>query len=139
MTTIRVNWLKFLIVFSFLAFFIGGFYVIGIYLDLFWLLPWYDIPMHILGGFWVLFGVFGIWASFTKLIPEKKNFFLILILGTMVISVFWEIYELASGLVKVNEEGYIFDTAKDFADDFFGAVIAFFCLKFFYRHDNIAR
>ncbi|MDO8492393.1 MAG: hypothetical protein Q7S34_02015 [bacterium] len=124
-----LNWPKFFFVFGLLALLIAVLYIAGIYFSLFWLLPWFDIPMHILGGFWVSLAVLAIWFSFKKSIPENKIFFFILILATLIVGIFWEIFEYYFDIAFPGKEGYLYDTIKDLFDDLVGATLAFYYLK----------
>jgi len=139
MITIHIKRAKFLLFFGFLSFFIAGCYYIGYYLDLFWLFSWYDIPLHILGGLWATFFVFGLYFSISQKIPTGKVFYPTLFLGMLFIAILWESYELIVGLVDFNDEEYVLDTVKDFTNDFIGAIFAFFTLKYFYTRDMIVK
>ena len=82
---------------------------------LYWRFWWFDIPMHIGGGFVIgslLIGVFDV---------KRPLMFLASVLA---MSVGWEIMEYLGGLTRF-ERGYVFDTAHDLLDDTIGATLAY--------------
>lgn len=79
---------------------------------------WYDILLHILGGFWSalaiawFFSVFGVRLSFFQL------FSLVLLIG-----ISWEAFEYIFGIGGSNFMSYEVDTVKDTINDLIGGVL----------------
>jgi hypothetical protein len=103
-------------------------YVAVLY-HLYWTLGEFDSVVHFCGGTAISF--FFLWfyfySGFFK--PVKKNllrFLTISILGTMFVSVSWEVYELILGEAVMQKSAYPFDTALDLTMDFLGTVAACF-------------
>jgi len=112
---------------------------LGVILDLYNVWPWFDAPMHILGGFWVA----TIIIAFSHKIPglafingyaaqnprPKTTFWvtlLIIVSLTMFVGLVWEFYEygldnLNPNSVNLNNKA---DTMADLFFDFVGAAIA---------------
>ncbi|MBP9715483.1 MAG: hypothetical protein KBD52_03290 [Candidatus Pacebacteria bacterium] len=90
-------------------------------------LPWFDMFMHFLGGFWLALGVMYIF-------PPKINSslsILKILLGVFVIGLLWEFFEV---IVDANFSKKIFDvkdTLSDLCFDLAGGLVAL--LYFFKR------
>lgn len=92
---------------------------------LYWSTNEFDSLVHFLGG--ATFSAFFLWfyffsGFFSPIKRDLKNFLLISILGVMLVSVSWEIYELFLGEAIMNKQEYPFDTMLDFIMDILGAV-----------------
>ena len=103
--------------FFFLLFLIGSSIGIleyfGVFYDLFWILPWYDRVLHVLGGIFVA-------LILSLFIPQealpKKFFsakFFLSFFATMLVALFWEWYELRTGVTFVSRGGYKIDAISD--------------------------
>ena len=94
---------------------------------LYFLLWWFDIPMHMLGGFWVALTSMVIYyhLGWIHRHDRSASFVAAAMLGaTLVVGILWEVFEFSvEHLVKLNDNG-VFDTLKDLLDDMIGAVIA---------------
>ena len=94
---------------------------------LYFLLWWFDIPMHMLGGFWVALTSMVIYyhLGWVHRHDRSPSFVVTAMLATtLIIGIFWEVFEFSvEHLVKLNDNG-VFDTLKDLLDDMIGAVIA---------------
>ena len=113
----------------FFAALIAGLNLLALKYFLFWRLWWFDIPMHILGGF--IIGSMALWFIAYEVpigIRSKINRILVAILATFVIGVLWEIFEYKTGITK-GEPGYWFDTIHDVIDDVIGGLIAYLALN----------
>ena len=109
-------------------------YIATIY-NLYWSLKEFDSVVHFCGGVFVslFFLWFYFYSGFFK--PVKKNlarFLTISILGTMFISISWEVYELILGEAMMQKSAYPFDTTLDLIMDFLGASAA--CLYAYLRN-----
>ena len=92
---------------------IGALEYFGVLYDLFWVLPWYDMLLHVLGGIFIalLFSLFIPRGA----LPEKffsPRFFLSFF-ATMLVALFWEWYELRTGVTFVSRGGYKIDAISD--------------------------
>ena len=94
---------------------------------LYFLLWWFDIPMHMVGGFWVALTSMVIYyhLGWIHRHDRSASFVVAAMLGaTLVVGILWEVFEFSvEHLVKLNDNG-VFDTLKDLLDDMIGAVIA---------------
>jgi hypothetical protein len=113
----------------FFAALIAGLNLLALKYFLFWRLWWFDIPMHILGGF--IIGSIALWLVAYEVpisIRLKINRLLVAILVTLVIGIAWEIFEYQVGITK-GEPGYWFDTVHDVIDDVIGGLMAYLALN----------
>lgn len=100
-------------------------------------LPWFDILLHFLGGFWVA-GLFFLIFNSRRL--QVKNFSLTLILALSFIAlvgVVWEFAEftflnsLMANIFKgLDTRGTLDDTIADLAFDFFGGLAFLIIYRF---------
>ena len=103
----------------------------GIY-QIYWLLSWFDIPMHIAGGFMV--GLFAQTGLDHLNINKKRN--VCTILFVILVGVVWEFAEwyfgATSGLGLVSR----FDTIKDIIDDIIGGALSIWFWHFIFNKKN---
>lgn len=108
-------------------FFIWGVNAIAEETHLYYLLWWFDIPMHMMGGLWVGLTSLVIYyhTPYTKRKDRSISFVISYALAaTILIGIFWEVFEYSvEHFVKLNDNG-LFDTLKDLIDDTIGASIA---------------
>lgn len=83
---------------------------------------WFDMPMHILGGFWV--GLTLIWF----LEPKNLSFNTIvkIILGVLLIGIAWEVFEIIVNKTIIQNPFNTLDTISDVCFDLAGAFISIF-------------
>lgn len=81
---------------------------------LYWRYPWFDVPMHFLGGLAVGTVLVGFLFRF------RPWLYLVLFAGGMVA---WEVFEYLFGIPR--ETNYVFDTALDFLMDTLGGLVAY--------------
>lgn len=88
--------------------------------------PWIDIPMHIIGGFAVglLVYIALIQAFRYRGAPETSSIrqLYIIVFGTFIVSVIWEILELV--LYLTNDAGFSLETLKDIVFGIVGGVLS---------------
>lgn len=120
--------------------------------DVYWILKWFDIPMHILGGMMV--GFFGLTAFdyftsrfgtsshfrfFLTAINEKntgnKRRALWVMSFVLLVGVVWEIVEMFFGLGGLSEQ-YRLNTIKDIFDDLFGGALSILIWRFLFVKIN---
>lgn len=115
-----------------LIFLIFVFNALALWLHWYSALLWLDIPMHILGGFWL--GLFFIWLFSFKEIEvfedflNKKNFkfFLKILFFVLIIGILWEVFEF---MINESITRNLFDTIDTFSDlvfDLLGAIFSIY-------------
>lgn len=109
----------FIIVLSTVAFF----HWIGTTELYYWTYFWYDIPMHFLGGAWVVLAT--LWISEMPPARLLKPFLSVMYLLGMAlfVGVAWEVYEVVFGIADMHAIGYVRDTVLDLIMDTSGALI----------------
>ena len=101
---------------------------------LYWEYRWLDIPMHFLGGMWVallaLYGVFYTRTGKRYVLPVTNNVLLIMLGGTLLFGIAWEVYELFFKFLGWGwfPESYVADTVLDVVMDMCGGVTAWLLL-----------
>lgn len=107
----------------------------GVLFRWYWTVPYYDKPVHFLGGLWVAMIVAYLFQIFSPAArPSKFLFFFLLIGLTMVVGFFWEVYELGADLFIFKKnimQKTIVDTLTDLLADFGGAFIYSSIIVFF--------
>ncbi len=86
---------------------------------LYWEYPWFDVPMHFLGGVAI--------ASFLVALSPKFRPRAFIVLFTLLM-IAWEVFEYMFGIPR--EANYLFDTMLDFLMDAFGAVLVYVIARF---------
>jgi hypothetical protein len=87
--------------------------------------PWFDIPMHILGGMVIAFSIISVLRLYKNKVIIKNRFLeILIILGLFsLIAIFWEFYEYLSRIILNITPGTIEDTLSDFMFGLIGALI----------------
>lgn len=92
--------------------------------NLYYEIPWLDIPMHVMGGFGI--------ASLTLSISNYKNKNISL-LGVLAVyacvAIGWELYELVGDILNHSVWNGWSDTISDFINGMIGAYGAYYLLK----------
>lgn len=92
--------------------------------NLYYEIPWLDIPMHIMGGF----GVASLALSIANY--KNKNSSLLGVLAMYAcVAIGWELYELAGDIVHHSLWNGWSDTISDFINGTIGAYCAYYLLK----------
>ena len=98
---------------------------------LYWELPWLDIPMHFLGGFWLGLGALWLYylsGSFKNISDDhrRKGYALFLSFASaFVLGNVWEIYEFGMDLIADRASQYdMLDTLSDLFLDVLGGTLA---------------
>ncbi len=97
--------------------------IVFIYIDLYWIIPWLDIPMHYLGG--MLVACIPLYFAFPKhkLYARRAA----VILSVLSISIIWEWYESVLGFSKPLALS-LYDTVIDTGAALLGGVSAYLAL-----------
>jgi hypothetical protein len=109
----------------FLSIAIATLHYIALTLFFYWTVSWFDIFMHLLGGFIIgLIAVFILLNTFRIGILEDKKVTLILVLSfVIIVGLGWELWELFFGMTNILEDRL--DTFIDLVMDFIGGYFAF--------------
>ncbi|MCK5059603.1 MAG: hypothetical protein KAR00_00425 [Candidatus Pacebacteria bacterium] len=101
--------------------------------DLYWVIKWLDLVMHIFGGAWIAFLSFWFLFHFSFFQNRKGNSIFvadIVFLSTLIVGILWEVFESQTGLTSVFQYHYWGDTFSDLLMDSVGALVAgFFLVK----------
>jgi hypothetical protein len=102
----------------------------------YWTISWYDILMHLMGGFLIaLIAIYILINFFHSAILEDKKITAILILSfVLIVGLGWELWELFLGFTDVIADR--FDTLIDILMDFIGGYFAFLYNKKFLWNKN---
>lgn len=92
--------------------------------NLYYELPWLDIPMHVMGGF----GVASLVMSVARYRGTRLSFVTVLMLY-LVVAIGWEFYELAHDMMRHMEWNGWGDTLGDIFNGAVGSSIAYYLLK----------
>lgn len=102
----------------------------------YWTISWYDIMMHLMGGYVIsLIASYILINFFQKGIVADKKVTAVLILSfVLIVGLGWELWELFVGFTDVIEDRV--DTLIDIAMDFIGGYFAFlYAKKFLWKRD----
>ena len=89
-------------------------------LNLYYELPWLDIPMHLVGGFGVA------WFSISLYKVLRKSYTLKNILvATLSVAVTWEVFEFTLDVLSVRVWTGWLDTTTDVLNGIIGALVAY--------------
>jgi uncharacterized membrane protein len=122
---------NFLIVILFLSIALFAIHAYALKHFLYFFVPWFDSVVHLLGGFTL--GLLVLIPSSTR-IRSKKTLFTISILGALLFSIGWEIFEYKIGMTFVSPKHfrlYVYDTITDISCGTLGGFFAgYFGSKF---------
>lgn len=113
--------------------FIGGFVLLGInqaaeFFKIYSGYHWFDIPMHLTGGFVIGLITIGIVrAVLGSEKYEKTPQLLITLLGAFVVGIAWEVIEAYYGVSVLYGGNFWFDTIKDLLLDTLGGILSYIC------------
>lgn len=96
--------------------------------SLYWYYWWFDIFMHLWGGFLLGFAVHVLMAP--SYVPFKPTLKVVLVALALAVSS-WEVFERAIGLF--DTASYVVDTAEDVLFGFSGGLLAHFILQKLYN------
>lgn len=108
---------------------VGGLnYLASIY-HLYWTTNEFDSVVHFLGG--AALSAFFLWLYFFSgfFNPQNRNlrmFLAVAIVGSLVVAIAWEAYELILGEAVLQKAAYAYDTTLDFIMDTLGIIAAAF-------------
>jgi hypothetical protein len=94
---------------------------------LYWKYPWFDIPMHFLGGVVCAFG-FSILPFFRIILPTRYTSVYGYVVFVLIVGIAWEIFEVVSG-ISLQEHDFIIDTLTDIGMDIAGTLSAYLFIR----------
>ena len=126
-----------------------GVHALGLAFDWYFVLSWFDIPMHLSGGAWVALLFFYIFGKRIHIISDRTGIIptMFLALGFVaLIGVGWEFYEYGYDvfiaekypIFEAQSRG-LFDALKDLFDDLLGGAIMASFLVFFARRASLEK
>lgn len=92
--------------------------------NLYWSTSWVDTVAHILGGA-VVSGLIVYFLSKKTDGYSSFNNVWVILLGSFLIGVLWEILEVKTGMTSPKDLGYALNTASDLFFDIFGSYIMY--------------
>jgi hypothetical protein len=105
-----------------LLIFFTMFHFLAIHFHFYWTVWWYDIGMHVFGGFIAaLIFLFLFQAQY----QSRLSLLIISISAALIVGIAWEIFEYITGVTFTTEAAYIPDTVTDLFDDLAGGLIAY--------------
>ncbi len=118
---------KFLLVASFLVFTLFSLHAYVEANKLYFAIPWFDIVMHMFGGFAVVFGCLATYHFYPRKV-DTLSFCIGTLLAVLVVGSFWELYEITlDNLAQVNRFDLV-DMTSDLINDVIGAALALFII-----------
>jgi len=95
----------------------------------YWRIPWLDMPMHFLGGFWV--GSVALLFYSSTASKQFLQMLLFSVFSAILIGVLWELFEFNVDTITIalGQNG-VLDTASDLIFDILGGGSAALCLYF---------
>jgi hypothetical protein len=119
----------------FLAFF--AFHGFALWYHWYYVFPWLDVPMHMVGGFLCALLVLMLLRRYSGLLDHANDGDILFMVwgGVALIGIFWEFQEfffdvfLTARYALDALQPNAADTLKDLADDLLGAFLAFSMLK----------
>ena len=101
-------------------------------LDLYYILPWWDIVTHFLGGVFIGFLLLYILGQrFKKITIGGWNMFVWVFLLGLIVGVGWEIFQYILNVVIPYKPYIPFDTELDIIMDMLGVTVAYVWTKLF--------
>jgi hypothetical protein len=119
---------KLLIISILTILFIAVFHYLSLKYNWYWTYRWLDIPVHILSGFWVSLTVLLISLKIKhidKIYEYKKKALLVMLISVLIISIFWEMFELIFKVTSLNSINYWQDSLGDILNGFIGGITAY--------------
>lgn len=95
-----------------------------IYLNVYWVLPWTDLPMHFVGG--LLVALIPLSFKYSKTKEYTKRAFVVL--SVLAVSVIWEWYEIILGFSEPLPMS-LYDTVIDLCAALLGGVSAYLIVE----------
>lgn len=94
----------------------------------YWTYRWIDIPVHIVGGFWV--SLTALWVALKvghidSIYGYKKRALVLMLISVLIVAILWEVFELMFKITYLNDIGYWSDSLGDGFNGLIGGSVAF--------------
>jgi hypothetical protein len=108
--------------------FIAIFHYLALKYSWYWTFRGLDIPVHIVGGFWV--SLTALWVALKighieKITDYKKRALLIMLSSVLIVGILWEIFEVVFKITFLHDIGYFADSLKDILNGLIGGIISY--------------
>ena len=108
--------------------FIAIFHYFSLKYSWYWTYRWLDIPVHIVGGFWV--SLSALWVSLhvshiDSIYGYKKKALFVMLSSVLIVAILWELFELIFNVTSLQSVGYWQDSLSDIINGFVGGIISF--------------
>ena len=102
---------------------------------LYWRLPWFDLPMHVMGGLWI--GLAALWVVRRVGLRSMRAHALVIALSVGALALGWELLEwLRRGTIEVSfGDPYLIDTLQDLLMSGAGGALAIAVAELLPRED----
>lgn len=102
---------------------LAALHILALEFYLYWQYPWFDVPMHFLGGVIVALSVYAM-LDFGLPLPKWSVTLLTVLVFVFIVGVIWEVWEVLAE-VSTRERNYTFDTTLDLVMDMLGGVLGY--------------
>lgn len=102
---------------------------------LYWVLPWFDVMMHFLGGAFVAYALVAVIPR--RFYDADKNYFYFgrLLMAVLIVGISWELFEYIFNIQDTLSRQHIDDTGLDLLMDVLGAIGAGLSLKYLKKYE----
>ncbi len=93
---------------------------------LYFYVRWFDIPMHLISGFWIAATVCSFLANASKhshAAIDRSVAFFASIGAVMTAGILWELFEFSAKNLIIFDPHEAYDTLSDLANDFLGGIL----------------
>ncbi len=103
--------------------------------DTYFYLPWFDIPMHLFGGFTVgLLGMLSLRLYFDAL--PRDVVWLLVLLFVLAIGALWEVFEMYLNITYQFDRFSLIDTIADLVHDMVGGIVALLVTRTVFTYEK---
>ncbi len=114
------------LIFFFSAFLIlAATHAAALNLYLYWTFPWFDIPMHFLGGITVALGYSIVPFFRAGQRPARFERVWWYLLAVLCVGIAWELFEYLGGISLATESDFALDTTLDLVLDLLGGLLGY--------------
>ena len=102
---------------------LAALHILALEFYLYWQYPWFDLPMHFLGGAVVALSLFAM-TAFGIPIPSAFRRLVPVLAFVLFVGIAWEVWEVLAD-ISTREQNYLFDTAVDLVMDLSGGFLGY--------------
>lgn len=116
---------------------IAGLHALGFAYSLYYHLWWYDVIMHLLGGFAIaLLAGYLFFMREWRWKRDMRDLFTITLSSILIVGTAWEVFEYFVDTYLTLREYGLADTGWDYMNDVIGALVGALYFKVFYKRLN---